>query len=191
MLVEQDIFNKKQFLELFQKRFFSFCEKSPLFIRFTMLEDRVLVYDLSRNAENKPFEHIFNFQISEKENIKIIKDKLVNESYPVITVNKPIERSLDALEIQELMFKGKMSFSEATSKKHIINKVEKYRVEKILNSDNKVIIRDLQNDEVWMYEVKIPVVIFVRELFLDSEKSADVFLNKCRKYKRVIDKKEA
>jgi len=51
MLVEQDIFNKKQFLELFQKRFFSFCEKSPLFIRFTMLEDRVLVYDLSRNAE--------------------------------------------------------------------------------------------------------------------------------------------
>lgn len=191
MLVEQDIFNKKQFLELFQKRFFSFCEKSPLFIRFTMLEDRVLVYDLSRNAENKPFEHIFNFQISEKENIKIIKDKLVNESYPVITVNKPIERSLDALEIQELMFKGKMSFSEATSKKHIINKVEKYRVEKVLNSDNKVIIRDLQNDEVWMYEVKIPVVIFVRELFLDSEKSADVFLNKCRKYKRVIDKKEA
>ena len=65
MLVEQDVFNKKQFLELFQKRFFSFCEKSPLFIRFTMLEDRVLVYDLSRNAENKPFEHIFNFQISE------------------------------------------------------------------------------------------------------------------------------
>jgi hypothetical protein len=191
MLVEQDVFNKKQFLELFQKRFFSFCEKSPLFIRFTMLEDRVLVYDLSRSAENKPFEHIFDFQISEKENIKIIKDKLVNESYPVITVNKPIERSLDALEIQELMFKGKMSFSEATSKKHIINKVEKYRVEKILNSDNKVIIRDLQNDEVWMYEVKIPVVIFVRELFLDGEKSADVFLNKCRKYKRVIDKKEA
>lgn len=191
MLVEQDVFNKKQFLELFQKRFFSFCEKSPLFIRFTMLEDRVLVYDLSRNAENKPFEHIFNFQISEKENIKIIKDKLVNESYPVITVNKPIERSLDVLEIQELMFKGKMSFSEATSKKHTINKVEKYRVEKVLNSDNKVIIRDLQNDEVWIYEVKIPVVIFVRELFLDSEKSADVFLNKCRKYKRILDKKEA
>jgi len=49
----------------------------------------------------------------------------------------------------------------------------------------------LQNDEVWIYEVKIPVVIFVRELFLDSEKSADVFLNKCRKYKRVLDKKEA
>lgn len=191
MLVEQDVFNKKQFLELFQKRFFSFCEKSPLFIRFTMLEDRVLVYDLSRNAENKPFEHIFDFQISEKENIKIIKDKLVNESYPVITVNKPIERSLDVLEIQELMFKGKMSFSEATSKKHTTNKVEKHRVEKVLNSDNKVIIRDLQNDEVWIYEVKIPVVIFVRELFLDSEKSADVFLNKCRKYKRVLDKKEA
>jgi len=116
---------------------------------------------------------------------------LVNESYPVITVNKPIERSLDVLEIQELMFKGKMSFTEATSKKHIINKVEKYRVEKVLNSDNKVIIRDLQNDELWIYEVKIPVVIFVRELFLDSEKSADVFLNKCRKYKRILDKKEA
>jgi hypothetical protein len=28
-------------------------------------------------------------------------------------------------------------------------------------------------------------------IFRSSEKSADVFLNKCRKYKRVLDKKEA
>lgn len=191
MLVEQDVFNKKQFLELFQKRFFSFCEKSPLFIRFTMLEDRVLVYDLSVNAENKPFEHMFDFSKSEKENIKIIKNKLVEENYPIIVVKKFSERSLDALEIQELMFKNRMSFAEASSKKNVINRIEKYRVEKVLNSDNKVIIRDLQNNEVWIYEVKIPVVIFVRELFLDSEKSAEVFINKCRKYKRVVDRQEA
>lgn len=191
MLVEQEKFNRKDFLELFQKRFYSFCEKSPLFIKFTLLEDRVLVYDFSRDPQNKPFEYIFDFSISEKENIKFIKDKLVNENYPVIEIFTETERSLDAMEIQELMVRERLSFSEASRKKHITTKDEQYRVEKILNSENKAIIRDLQTNEAWIYEVKIPVVIFVRELFINEENAANIFINKCKKYKKVLDKREA
>ncbi len=142
MLVEQEKFNRKDFLELFQKRFYSFCEKSPLFLKFTLLEDRVLVYDFSRDPQNKPFEYIFDFSLSEKENIKFIKDRLMNENYPVIEIFTETERSLDAMEIQELMVRERLSFSEASGKKHITTHVEQYRVEKILNSENMEEIDD-------------------------------------------------
>lgn len=191
MLVEQVKFDKKQFLELFQKRFFSFCEKSPLFLRFTLLEDRVLVYDLSKDPQNQPFEHFFDFSVSEKENIRIIKTKLVNENYPIVTFIETHESKPSAMEIQQIMVDERISFSEAINKKIVTTKENEFRVEKILNSENKIIARDLATNELWIYKVNIPVVIFVREMFLDSEKASDIFTNKCFKYKQVHDKREA
>ena len=191
MLIEQSKFNKGEFMELFQKRFYSFCEKSPLFLRFTILDDSVLVYDLSRDPQNEPFEHVFDFSVSEKENIRVIKDKLISESYPIIEVRSKSERRLDAFETHNLMVDEKLSFSDASRRKHVTESVESFRVEKVLNSDNKVIIRDLQKNEAWIYDVRIPVVIFVRELFINMPNAADIFVNKCSKHRRVADKREA
>jgi len=191
MVIEQNTFNKKDFLDLFQKRFFSFCEKSPLFLRFTILDDCVLVYDLSTDPEACPLEFKFDFSKNEKVNIKIIKDYLMENNYPVITITNEQSRSPTALEIQECMHRSRLSFSEASKISITKKTVREYRVEKILNTDNRVIIRDLDNDTLDMYSVRIPVTIFNRELFNNIENATDIFIKKCKKIKSVLDKQKA
>jgi hypothetical protein len=187
MIVEQTSFNKKDFLDLFQKRFFSFCEKSPLFLRFTLMDDRVLVYDMSVDPKSEPFEYMFDFQKDEKMNIKAIKDYLVENNYPVIEIINEVSRQPNALEIQDIMVRDRLSFRDAAQKSIVKTDSKKYRVEKILNQDNKVIIRDLQDNNLYIYSVKIPVTIFVRELFINEANAADIFSKKCERQKQVTD----
>lgn len=189
MIVEQNLIDKKTFLDLFQKRFFSFCEKSPLFLRFTLMDDRVLVYNLSEKPDAEPIEFKFDFLKDEKNNIKIIKDYLVENDYPVLEVVEEHQREPTAFEIQDVMQREKISFAKASLK--LTNKISisHYRVEKVLHSSNNVIIRDMQTDELFIYKVKIPLTIFVRELFINKPNAVDIFKNKCERVKQVIDKK--
>lgn len=190
MVLEQNIFNKKEFLEIFYKKFNSFCEKSPLFLRFTLMDDRVLVYDLTTNPTAAPVEFVFDFMKDEKNNIKVIKDYLVENNYPIIEVVDRKERTLSAFEIQDIMRKERISFAEASSKFYTETSIRKYRVEKVLNFDNRVIVRDLQTNDLDIYDVRIPLTIFVRELFNNPQNASDIFVNKCKKYKQVTDRKD-
>jgi hypothetical protein len=192
MVVEQNLFNKKEFLELFHKRFSSFCEKSPLFLRFTILDDGVLVYDLSRNPENKPIKFDFDFSQNEKFNIKRIKDYLIENCYPIVTVTEKFSSSLSTIEIQDKMVKEGLSFQQAISKTNDTFTETKYRIEKVLNYDNRIIARNLtENKEPELIELKIPVTIFIREVFNNELNASDIFKNKTTIIKSVVDKREA
>lgn len=187
MILEQETFNKKDYLSLFQKRFFSFCEKSPLTLKFTLFDDRVLVYDLSTDPEVDPIEFMFDFSKDEKTNIKVIKDYLVKNNYPVLEVVNEYTRKPSAIEIQDIMVKERVSFTTASDMLKKEKEVKLYRVEKVLNSDNRIIIRDLQTNSLDMYFVRIPLTIFVREIFNNPSNAVDIFVKKCEKIKQVID----
>jgi hypothetical protein len=190
MVIEQNLFDKRDFLQMFQKRFFSFCEKSPLFLRFTLLDNSVLVYDLSTDPEADPIEFKFDFSISEKANIKQIKDYLVKNNYPIITTTDQIKRYPTTDEVKNIQRKEKISLTDAMKKQIVECFENKYRLEKVLNYDNSVIIRNLITNELDMYKVKIPLTIFIREIFINPINASDIFIKKCEKIKKVIDKNE-
>lgn len=187
MVLEQEKFNKQEFLSLFQKRFFSFCEKSPLTLKFKLFDDMVYVYDLSTDPEVDPIEFRFDFSKDEKTNIKQIKDYLVENNYPILDVVSEYTRKPSAIEIQDMMVKERVSFTTASAMLAKKSDTKKYRVEKVLHSDNRIIIRDLQENSLDMYFVRIPLTIFVREIFNNPQNASDIFVKKCEKIKQVVD----
>lgn len=192
MIIEQNFFNKKEFIDLFTKRFSSFCEKSPLFLRFTVLDNSVLVYDLSTDPENKPVSFQFDFTMSDKGNIRVIKDYLVENCYPTFTVIEVTEKQPTAFDIQDMMVEQKLSFKAASMKTVKTIKETKYRVEKVFNSDNRIAVRkDGDKFQTELHELKIPITIFMREIFKNPENAADIFKNKSTFLHAVVDKNQA
>lgn len=191
MILEQNIFNKREFFDLFQKRFSSFSEKCPLFLRFTILDSEVLVYDLSRNPENKPFSFPFDFSVSEKVNIKRIKDYLVENCYPVFSVYVEKTRAPSSFEIQDLMVNKRVSFKEASTMLIDESTEKQYRVEKVFNQDNRISVRDLTTNESALYQLTIPVTFFMQNVFTDPVKTGEIFINKAKYLHKMIDKQEA
>jgi hypothetical protein len=180
MVVSQDTFNNQAFIKSFEKRFLSFCDKSPLFLKFKIINNGVIVYNFSRevNTEN-PYTFIFDYSLDDKNNIKKIKDYLVNNCYPVFTIETTKTRKLDAFEIQDKMVNEKISFTEASNLIIIDKKILKFRLEKVLNAVNSIIVRNLDNNRLYLYKAHKPVIAFTNYVFNDIEKAKEFFISQC------------
>jgi len=181
MIVAQDDFDKNSFLESFKKRFVSFCDKSPLFLRFKFLDNGVLIYDYSKEADVEPKFFEFDYSLDDKNNIKKIKDFLVENWYPVITISKNNYRRLSAIEIQEKMSKEGLTFDEASELTINDKQFFTFRVEKVINMDNNIVVRDMKTKYLYLYKAQIPVSTIIGEIFTDINLAQFHFAKKCDK----------
>lgn len=189
MVLERDYFDSQKFLEIFEKKFLNFLEKSPLYVRYTLANDKVLVYDFSRNPEEKPLQFELDYSLPVKENIKRIKDILVKERYPTFDTFFIKSRPLNSSEIQREMDKG-VPFSELSSKKVTLKTKVSYRVEKVINQDNRIILRKISGEEsedTLLYKLKIPVTYFLQDVYSNPEKASDTFLHKSQFIKKLFN----
>jgi hypothetical protein len=187
MLLEKLEFDKKSFIKLFLKKFSNFIAKCPLFIQYQLLDDKVLIYDMSREKEPKPFVYDLNFTIGVKENIKAIKDELILNNYPTFSVSIITYDEPSTMDLLDLMIKTRLSFKDAMNTKNEIVSTINYRVEKILNQDNRLIIRNLNKNELALYQFHVPVIIFLQNLFKNDTSIEETFVNKSLKIKTITD----
>lgn len=192
MLVEQETFDKKKYLQLFNKRFWNFIEKTPLFLKYSIVENDVLLYDYSQSPETKPIKFPLDFTIDTKLNIKNIKDYLLENNYPRFKVKHMVTRPLDTFEIRDTMEKEHVTFKEASLRTQTKTTEKEYRLEKVFNQDNRIAVRDLTSGEMALYQLKIPVTYFMKEVFNGLEENvANIFVTKTELVKYMLDKKQA
>ncbi len=194
MLVDKVFFDKTGFLYDFNKRFSSFAEKCPLLLRYSVVENQVLLYDCSHGSVEKPMSFPLDFTLDTKTNIKNIKDFLVEYNYPKFTLEKKSIHPLTTLEIKELMEKEHASFKEASSRKREDISRTEFRLEKVFNQDNRILVRQLTDSPkpAAIYTLQIPVTVFLRELYKGPEgKAANWFETKAQFVQYVHDVKRA
>jgi len=187
MLLEKLEFDKKSFIKLFVKKFSNFIAKCPLFIQYQLLDDKVLIYDMSREQEPKAIIYDLDFTIGVKENIKQIKDSLIVNNYPTFSVSHVTYDEPSTMDLFNFMNKTKVSFKDVVNKKNEIVTVINYRVEKIINQNNQLIIRNLNTNELALYQFHIPVIIFLQNLFKKDNSIEATFINKSSMVKTVTD----
>lgn len=189
MLIEKDTFDKEKFMQLFNKSFSNYAEKSPLFLRYKIVENEVYVYDFSRNPEQAPLKFPLDYEKDTKANIKVIKDYLVEHNYPHFFVREIKTRPLNTFEIQHEMEKNRISFKDASIKTiTVVTNEKEYRLEKVFNLENRICVRELHVDkEAALYELRIPVTIFMQEVFSNEENAAQIFVTKSNLIKYMPD----
>ena len=150
--------NVEEFKSIFEKKFTSFCEKAPLYLTYKIIGNLVEVKDMTqKEIWEKQYE--LDFSRTEKWNVKCIKDDL-EKRYPKIRFiyDKPLaDEKATKLISEGYRIEEVMDMSEK-------EEVEKYKIIKILNDNNELIIRDLENGEEKLLGSKVPVVTIMEKI---------------------------
>lgn len=125
-----DARTNEDFVERFKKKFDAFCDRSPLFLSYTVNPNGCNVIEEESKSE-KTF--IFNYAESVFNNIKVIKNWLLQTYYPImIEVNRET------------------------------NDLIKWRIEKISTRKNQFLIHRLGSNVFKLYEIKMPSTTFLK-----------------------------
>jgi hypothetical protein len=174
MLVNRENVNGSEFIQEFNKRFTSFAQKAPILISFMVTPNAVDIYENVSETERKAlFTYKFKFSCPVKENIKDIKDVLLDKFYPVFSVAKKELSDYSAEELNELASEGRsaMELLDAKKEKTI---TEKWRVEKIITLRDEIFMRNLNENRCYRYRLKMPVTIFLKN-YREAQNKDQVF----------------
>lgn len=156
-LEERDI---NVFVRNFTKSFKNFCKKAPLLLSFVVVGDKVIIKN-SNNELIKEFSLSFfedpSFTIAE------IKDFLLDNWYPVLFEVQKEEFTLSVEEISDLIKAG-VSIDEALLRKKVKETIIRWRIEKINLGKNRLLIRNLETKELFLYKLTIPVTYFLTKI---------------------------
>lgn len=164
MLLNKETISTEEFIAEFNKRFTSFAGKAPMLISFFVTPDGVRIYEGDSGSPDckVALYKLFDYSKSVKENIKDIKDYLLEHHYPKFSTIVTEKRELTQDDVRELMDKG-LSASEIleVNVKEVSRKVT-YRVEKVIIMRDELFLRNLETGRCYRYKMKTPVSIFLR-----------------------------
>lgn len=193
MLSEIKSVSYANFENEFTKRFTSFSHKAPILISFTTTPYGVNIYEEKDwdhpNEGNLIYSYEFNFNKSVKENIKDIKDYLLENIYPIIYEFVTCEEDYTAEELNELVSSGDINFDDVDSAKKIKEETIPWRIEKIIIVRDEIFIRNLESNRCFRYKMRMPVTIFLKKMREDknSDKIFDLFLRKSIMLNEIYD----
>jgi len=163
----------KEYAEAFEKKFKGFCERAPIYISYSIIYDEVYIKDIINDRT-------FTFSLDEKrsihDTITIIKNKLKEKSYPrlieekIVNVDPPVSELLEAT-------KNDIPFDKAfasLSKK--VHKTE-YLIDKVNLKKNQIIIENIETKEQFLYQLTIPVVLFLKKKIRTEKNPAAAFIS--------------
>lgn len=158
MLVKNE--ELKNFVEIFNKKFSNFCQKAPILLSFNTSPTGSLIKD---ETTGKSLSYVFDFSLSVKENIFIIKEWLLKECYPIMIEEYEIKEEYTPDELREMDENNINIDSLIMQGKHI--KVSNlYRIEKVIVIMDHIFVRDLQTDKLTMWKMNMPVSIFLKSM---------------------------
>jgi hypothetical protein len=199
MIRSTGIIDIKSFNKKFLKSLKSFCQKSPLqieiFLNSTGLlslklnEKNIISYQINYNylpnEEDKKTEFYVDEQVfCIKKNIKNIKNQLM-PYYPVLYYfkEKSISDEEKANKINQLMVEKKLSFDQALSiiienLKKEREKILRYKIIRVHMKLNEINVWDFKEKIKKVFKLKIPLAIFMEEVYSDIEKASILFEDK-------------
>jgi len=164
MLNNEIDFDLNEFKQIFKKKFDNFCKKAPIHMSYMIMNDSVDVYSHDDGKQStKLFIYTFDFKFGVKENIKCIKDILLEKFYPILIQEKITYSDYSIEDLNKLVSEGKISLDDINTVRHKVTTIERWRIERVIVIRDEVFIRNLTTDKEFRYKMKIPVTIFLRK----------------------------
>lgn len=160
MLITEPEYSIQVFLDIFTHKFSNFCSKSPTLLTFQTNMSGVLVKE---QGTGKFLDYKFDHSIGVKQNIKIIKDWLVENTYPVLIQEKKEYSDYSNEEIEELIDTGISPEQAVLMRKEKISLI-KWKITRILIKKDELFLVNMENNKQFRFKMKCPCTIFLRNL---------------------------
>ncbi len=171
MVIEKNEVDPQIFFEEFKKRFTNFCNRIPLFIHPYFAPNKVIIYsykNLGSKDKEKLFEFEFDYSKDVKENIYEIRKTLSEEYYPLMTQVKEVEKEYSPEVLNQMISEGKASLDNVTpSGKLLETEITKWRIEKVVIGDDTILLRNLNDNKVYIAHLRMPVTTFLKTILGD------------------------
>lgn len=152
--------NADEFVKLFRKKFDNFCTKAPILLSYQVDKLQAVVVNVYTKAQQL---FLFDLTLPVTENIKQIKDWLLENWYPVIKQELVVERALTTQETEDLIEQG-TSPEKAVLATHRDSSVTDWRLEKVLIRKDEVFVRNMQTDKLYRFKMHMPITIYLKRL---------------------------
>lgn len=164
---------KEDYLELFEKKFRGFCERAPIYLTFSIVYNEVHIKEVNTN-ENFAFE--IDESVPVEDFIGTIRRYLKENVYPRLIEEKS---SIVEPSVEDLLnyTQTNKSFDEAyaiLSKK--VKEIE-YVVDKINIRKNQLVLEKLESGEQYLFQLHMPVVLFLRNEIRKHHDPKEAFLS--------------
>lgn len=157
----------EEYIKKFKKKFQGFRSRAPIYFTFQVTPLKVFI---QFEDENEIKEFPINFDLTVEEMIHGIREYFRDNKYPRIVHNQKIRIEPTTSDINNLMVKENITFEEAFSLLSSKTKKESYVLDKVDISKNRIIICD-QKGSTLLYQVDMPVLIFIKNIKSLEEKS--------------------
>ena len=168
MVIDTKEIQVSEFNQEFKKRFSNFCNRIPLFIFPLFAPTKIILYsykNLGESEKEKLFEYEFDFSMDVKENIFEIKKILQNNYYPTMIQKSEKEVLYDVEKLNYLISEGQITVDDITPNGGVLETTEvKWRIEKIILDDDSMLIRNLNENNLYKIHLKMPVTTFLKNI---------------------------
>jgi hypothetical protein len=177
MLIENRVYDKSVWLKEFRKKFNNFCNKLPMYVDYSIVGDDLilLTFHFNEGQNSETLEFNIDYKYDPQKNISNIKSYLIdNNYYPIINFVEHKNISLEIQEIQKLIDEGTDPAIASATEKETIKKTA-YRIEKIHDKENKISLRKISDNKIYLYYMKIPIVKFIELLNKNLKEAENLF----------------
>jgi len=143
----------------FKKKFTNFCEKSPILVSFSVTPSCVQVIDESKEIV---YEFPWDFTLTVKEFIHIIKDILVKNCYPRI-IKSDRTKEVVSIEEQTLLAKGGVPIDQIPTIREVVKKTE-YLIDKVVVYRDIFIVKNMKTNMSERYKLNNSSVFFLKKI---------------------------
>ncbi len=164
------------YLSQLRRTFESFLKRSPCYLNFSLTPEYLFICDLRNNTQTT-----FYLQYNKKETdvITEIKMWLRSNWYPRMVEVKNYKKEPSTEDLKKEMEVKNLSFDEAFSHLSKIKIERTYIIDKIDLKKNRLVIIDFNDfEQYWVYEMKIPVIVFLKKIQDMNEKDRFLFFLK-------------
>ena len=178
MIIEKNKVDVESFITVFTKKFQNFCTRIPLYVSYDVTPSGVTIYEYKDNAERKEaiLQYDFDFTKSVKENIFQIRQKLMENNYPVMMEVGKEEVIYSSEDLNDLISSGKISINDVTEKGGVVyDKKTPWRIEKVIVQRDQLFVRNLSTNEVKRFKLKIPSTLFINRILNEISDMSERF----------------
>ena len=139
----------------------------PLFVSYNITPTNVTIFQHLGNGEKKEviLNYKFDFSIDVKENIFRIREILINNFYPIMIQKQNILKIYALETLNEMISNGKISLDDVDKNGGVyIEENIIWRIEKIIVQKDQIFIRNLNNNEVKRFKLRIPCTHFIQKI---------------------------
>lgn len=162
----------RQWISEFNQKFANFCRNAPILLSFDTSDSRhIVVQEWEPISRSETW--TIDLSIKPTDMIARIKEFLHANWYPVVKYVFRQERDLTSEEISNLVINYNYSFEEAVEQKKSTETKTLYRIEKIYNDQNSLMLRNLETDDLQKYHAAAPIALILQKINKDDPDASE------------------